>query len=1230
MNLLFSNTMRGNILYILIFISFGFAGSILHQHDKHAEAKHEMMEKEEEEGGIPLQDRMDLAWQQEKEMTMDPKTGDVPRERLYSAWLYMKSRQQGFGKAAIPNVEWEERGPNNQGGRTRAILVDLSDPTGKTVWAGSVGGGLWKTTDITAASPSWTVINDFFQNLAITSIAQDPVNKSILYFGTGEGNGNSDAIRGMGIWKSTDGGANWSQLAATNNSTYTYCNKVFVSGADTVFVCNLNGLYRSVNGGGSFTKVLGSGIASAGGNVCYDIEMTSGGTLYATTSSGSAGTGTIHKSYNKGTTWTTPLTVTSVSKREIELAIADNDTNTIWGLVENSSTITAVIKSTNAGGSFAATTAYPADADGGISSTDFSRGQAWYDLSIAVDPNNSSVCYVGGVDLFKTANGGTSWTQVAHWTGSYGFPYVHADQHIALYSPGSSNIIYFGCDGGIFRSPNATSSTPTMESKGTNYNTAQFYGCAIHPTAGTIHFLAGAQDNGSHRFTTAGINPTVQVTGGDGALCHIDQNQPQYQFTSYVYNSYYTSTNSGASFSSGLSVANTGRFINPTDYDDVNNKLYAAHNSNTYLRWDNPQSGTTYTTVTVSLFNNTQSSAVKVSPTVRQRVYFGTSGGRILRVDSAHTSSPVVTYINNGSAMPSAYISCVEVDSLNENHILACYSNYGVTSIWETQNGGSSWTAIEGNLPDMPVRWILLNPSNSSQALIATELGVWSTDLINGTSTSWQPSNSGLANVRTDMLQTRGSDKMVIAATHGRGLFSSDVFMDPAVNFTANKQVAYINKAIQFTNASVKATSYFWDFGDGTNSSDKNPLKSYSTPGVYSITLSINSGGASLTRSGYITVLPYRGVPYTPSQGGDFETNASDFAPETVSGTAFERGTSAITAKSGTKSGSYAWVTGLTASAYADNSDARLYTPSFNFTAAGTYTLKFWAKNAFEISYDGYRVEYSVDGGDTWTPLGTTVVTNWYDYANTSTGRPFPQNQAFFNATKSAYAQLSYNVSALAGNNRVCFRFNFRADGSTTAAGLAIDDFEIAGPTNNPLPVSLLSFTGKRADKDNVQLSWSTGSEKNSKGFELQRKMNWTDAYETVAWVDSKGNSSSVQQYLRTDANASRFNSFYRLKQVDGDGSFSYSKEITVAGYAEPAEKLVSRIVPALNGQGFIIRSSAQEPITLQVMNSSGQLLQSIRVSHQQEVDMSGLAAGIYYFRFTSGSAVQTEKVFVR
>lgn len=1188
---------------------------------------------------VPKRDRMDLAWQQELEMTKDPKLGYAPRERLFEAFAYKQKLLSSLGKAAIPNTNWTERGPKNCGGRTRSILIDLNDATRKTIWAGSVAGGLWKTTDITATNPTWVTQNEFFDNMAITAIAQAPNNPLVMYFGTGEGNGNIDAVRGLGLWKSINGGINWTRLTSTSTSTFHYCQKILAIGSgDTVIVATKSGMMRSVNGGNTFSSVLSNGVAGAQGSEAEDIERAANGTLYASMSSSGANTGTIHKSFNNGTTWSNPLTINGgINKREIELALAENDTNTIWGLVETGSIVRAIIKSTNAGVSFDTTVAYPNDADPGIPDNDFSRTQAWYDLSIAVDPNNSNVCFVGAVDLFKTSNGGNSWQQVSHWYGGFSYQEVHADQHLALFQPGNSSVIYFGNDGGIYRSGNATATIPTITSKETNYNTTQFYAADINPTAGSNNFLAGAQDNGSHRFTAAGINNTTEVTGGDGMFCHIDQNEPSYQFTSYVYNNYYRSTNGGSSFSnSGLSFGNTGRFINPTDYDDSLNIFYAAHDAGKYLRWSNPQTGSTNTTVTVTAFNSSQVSIVKASPNIMGRAYFGTGGGRLVRVDAANTASGTVAgiHINASVAgMPTTYLSCIEIEQGNDDHIIITYSSYGVSSVWETQNGGINWTNIEGNLPDMPIRWALMNIDKPHQVLLATELGVWSTDSVMGTSTNWQPSNSGLSNTRIDMLKLRKSDRFVVAATHGRGLYTSDVFAasNPSynVNFIADKTVTYPNVQVQFTSTSLGAVSYLWDFGDGTTSTLASPTKTYTTSGWYNVTLTLNGGSRYLTKDNFIAVLPYRGVPYNASSGGSFDVNPNDFAPVNVSGTPFERGSSTITAKSGTNSGTNAWVTGLTTN-YIDNSEAYLQSPNFNCTAAGTYTVRFYAKHKVEATWDGFRMEYSTNNGTTWLPLGTTTASGWYNYANPNADRPFPQGQAYFSSgtTMANFALYSFATTLFATQSSVCFRIAFKSDVSSTDAGISIDDFELLGPANSALPVMLSALKATRTNKHQAKVTWKTTNEKNNKGFYVLRKQSADNTWVEVGFVKGAGNSQNLNQYQYTDNTVGTTEATYMLKQVDFNGTETLSNHVIVPPFASADLDNLVYITPSLIAQQFTLKNVAQQPLQIWIYDNSGRLIKQVYTEpNQTTLNLSDLQQGIYYLQITTQGKQQIIKL---
>ena len=565
-------------------------------------------------------------------------------------------------------------------------------------------------------------------------------------------------------------------------------------------------------------------------------------------------------------------------------------------------------------------------------------------------------------------------------------------------------------------------------------------------------------------------------------------------------------------------------------------------------------------------------------------------------------------------------VSCIELENADANHVLVTFSNYGVSSVWETTDGGTSWTAVEGNLPDMPVRGALFNPNDSSQVLLATELGVWSTDNLNGSSTVWAASNLGLANVRVDMLQYRSSDNLVIAATHGRGVYSSDIFPTGHEEFDADKIRSYTGKAIQFTDASYKATSWSWTFGDGATSTLQNPSHSYASPGWYNVSLSINSGASSKTRNNYILILPNRGTPYLAANGGNFDVNPDDFGADTIYGSQWQRGSSAITGKQGTYSGSYAWVTDLTGSSYYNKSETYLYTPNFKMLTSGTYTIKFRSRFRTESDYDGFRVEYSLNKGDSWQVLGSTGG-SWYNTANTSALTAFPINEPYFSGNySSAFNLYSYDMSSLAGNANVAFRFAFKADYTVQYPGVAIDNFEITGAINL-LAADILSFGAKRNNTD-VLVDWRSEREVDLDKYVLQR------ADKLLSFEDITSIKAGDNRYNYRDINAPSEALYYRLKMIDRDGAVNYSNVLFVDAiqnlelspltlYPNPAKDVLY-----ISVQG----STLNKPATIDIFSTNGKQFAHFNWSTypaKHLLDISTYPKGAYLLVLTQGSKRQ-------
>ncbi|MCC5945213.1 MAG: T9SS type A sorting domain-containing protein [Bernardetiaceae bacterium] len=1013
--------------------------------DAHEYTKRPKKTPEEWKKLLDKQDRPDLAAEQRFFEIVNPDLGYIPKDDFINALRETQLRLTPDLKTAIAGLDWNERGPDNVGGRTRAIMFDPNDATNKKVWAGGVSGGLWYTNDITNADSSWYNIDDFWNVLAIGSIAYDPSNTNTFYVGTGEGFFNADAVRGAGIWKTTDGGATWAQLPSTDNVNFHYVQKIVVTATGDVIAATRSGIRRSTDGGANWTLVLG-------GNG-QDLETAANGDIYASVRNPS---GTIHKSTDNGITWTDISPPTGTAQR-IELATAPSNANVVYAISANGGNIGYFKKTTNGGTTWTdITIPMYLNQSCAISATDdFARGQAWFDLILGVKPTDENIIVAGAIDLYRSTDGGTTWgtgQPISYWTGGCGKPYVHADQHAMVFRPGSPNEMIFGHDGGVSYSANVAdaTATPAFTTRVKGYNVTQFYACAVRNEVDNNYFLAGSQDNGTQRFNGpgTGIVSTTMATGGDGGFCFIDQDDPTYQLTSYIFNYWRRSTNAGATFNN-ISASNTGRFINPADYDNDTDILYAAGDANRIFRVAGVSATLDIQTINVTI-GNRMAASITASPYTDNRIFVGTDNGRIFRIDNAHTATPTSTEIDPSTTLPNGYIRCIAIGE-DDNHLMITYSNYGVNSVWETQDGGNNWVSKEGNLPNLPINWALYNPENYNQVILATETGIWSTNDVSIASPNWQPSSIGLANVRCSMLKYRQADKMVVVATHGRGLFTSDVFRTPVASFTANPRITYIDKNITFTDVSVQATTWNWNFGAGATPATATGAGphtvAYSTAGLKTISLTINSGLAgedTQVQTDYIHVLPDRTTTYNIDDGGNFEINTLDFASQSLAGTPFERGNSAIAGKNGTTSGANAWVTGITNPTYVNNSESYLLTPNFDFAGAGTYTLEFELNSDLETNWDGMIVEYTLNKGDTWTQLGAAVAPpDWYNGSKSAGTSGFPNATPMFTNNTGGYQTRTFDVSAFEGEDDVAFRFHFRSDNTITWAGIAIDDFRI-------------------------------------------------------------------------------------------------------------------------------------------------------------------------------------------
>ncbi len=762
------------------------------------------IEKNNEEADDP-----DGAALQEFFKTVDPQLGYVPVERLKTAYkktVEAETARQN-NRDYEPVIEWESTGAN-MGGRTRAVMFDPNDPTHKKVWAGGVTGGLWYNDDITSATSEWVPVGDFWSNIAISCITYDPNNPMIMYVGTGEAQTARVIYRkssgvGAGIFKTIDGGESWTLMDSTTGFAYVTDIAVKDENGTSVIYAGVasgtyegvnhqsqpsDGLYRSTDGGLTWTQVL-PGIPNTFGDhyAVADIEIASNGRIFVGTTenlnllggatilysdSGTPGSWTIYDHYNgvisSDVTYNIPArTIISSAPSDPDVVYAQFAAGYTNGFVYYRGRYMA--KSTDGGVTWS-TINKPAD--------DWAT-LAWHAFALKVSPADPNLLFTGGLDLWRSANGGSSWNHVSDWSLMYsggGDEYVHADQHRIAFQPGNPNTAIFCSDGGVFLTQTADRWQPVFMERNRGYNTLQFYSCALKPTPGSQQFIGGLQDNGTLKYTGDPLDLNDMIDGGDGAFCFWDNNQASVYITSVYYNQYTAYSNGSAvSFFGG----NSGTFISPADYDYNNNTLFSnavgffGNNPNRLLRVKNIPFNPSEQLVNIGTSTTVPFSAVtysRFSPAGTTTLFVGTVSGRLFKVEHAE-STPLATEIGSPD-FPEANISCIALGP-SEDTLLVTFSNYGVSSVWQSYDGGESWQEKEANLPDMPVRWALYHPQNTGQALLATEIGVWATNTLKEEETQWAPAVDGMANVRVDMLKIQSGTNRVLAATHGRGLFTA-------------------------------------------------------------------------------------------------------------------------------------------------------------------------------------------------------------------------------------------------------------------------------------------------------------------------------------------------------------------------------------------------------------------------------------------------------------------------
>lgn len=712
---------------------------------------------------------------------------------------------------------WTNRGPGNIGGRTRALAIDRNDE--KTIFAGGVSGGLWRSTD---QGQNWEKITNRRSSPSITAIVQDPRENRghIWYYASGERFGNSASAGGAfytgdGLFKSTNNGLTWRPMRNANDNrldtitSFDIINSLAVLPRNgDLYAATFNGLFRLKWGlGDDIKEVLPSGFDSQ-----TEVMITPRGKVYATVDIFGAENAGFYVSHDGDEFINISPEGLVPSYGRTVMAYDPSDENRVYFFSHNEADF-----------SEAFLWRYQADAEtpeeqwvdlsdnlpdnigGPVGNLNLQGG---YNMIIKVHPDNPDLILLGGTNLYRSTTGFTTPTGPETWIGGYDtandisiYPNQHPDQHNLIFLPSDPNRVIASHDGGVSLTDDITDPERVdWMSLNNLYLTTQPYAVSYDPSGNSNDVMAGFQDNSTWYTDSEDIDqPWVDQFGGDGSFNAIaDGGRTRYVSAQggVVYRLNINEAGEEVSFTRVQPAGASGfRFIAPFVLDPVNDNIMYMPAGNTMWRNNDldgiPLFSNAPTPVNWSKLTQTATdddsdiTAMDVSKfPVANRLYYGTSSGRIFRMDNANIDDQEPIEISAGKGLPPGNVNHIYVDPKNPDRVFVVFSNYGIPSIVVTWNGGKNWNNVSGNLEENvdgsgngpSVRWFAMNGNNDGY-FAGTSTGLYFTDRLQGRNTYWyrepQIGNGVVTQVRTR------SDGFAVAGVHGNGVYSADFAVRP-------------------------------------------------------------------------------------------------------------------------------------------------------------------------------------------------------------------------------------------------------------------------------------------------------------------------------------------------------------------------------------------------------------------------------------------------------------------
>ncbi len=1003
-------------------------------------------------------------WENYMEARLYP-SGD--RSVMINGWndylngFYSNAKSPANETKAAQATSWSIIGPTttipSSGGAGRLNFIHFDPTNSATVYVGSPAGGLWKST---TGGNSWTTNTDNLAVIGCSDLEINPNNTQIMYLATGDGEAGD--TYSIGVLKSTNGGTSWNPTGlnwlVTSGRTIS---KLLINpqNPNTLFAATSIGLYRTLNAGSTWTQ-----IATASGNL-KDIEYKPGDTTTLYTCS----TTLFYKSINGGTSFaslssSTGLPVSTAVAR-LAIGVTANDPTYVYVVAAIAGTGSAndygfqgLYLSTNSGGTFTSKSTTP-NLLGYNSNGGDQGGQGWYTLSIAVSPTNKAEVLVGGVNIWRSTSSGASWSLNAQWTGS-GAPYVHADIHALEYLPGSGTTCFAGCDGGFFKTTNNGTAWSDLSN---GLQISEAYKIGLSATNSNL-LLAGLQDNGTIR--NSGTTSWTRPLGGDGMECLVDWSNENIQYGELYYGDINKTTTGGNLNTNIVSTGGTG--VNSTG-DWVTPFIEAPSNAATLFVgkdqvYKSTNSGTNWTTVgsvtggtgSIIALANAASNINYIYAAKTDKFYVSTNG-------TSFTDRTV------GLPVANAAITYIAVHPTDPNRVWVTFSGYSsANKVWYSADAGVTWTNYSTGLPNLPANCIVYQNGSANEILyIGTDVGVYVRD---NTASSWSSYFVGLPNVIVRELEIQYTVSKLRAATFGRGIWQTDLYVSatalPAADFSANRtnicegnNIAYAD----LTNGTPIAWSWSFPGGTPSTSTSQNPIVTYNTAGTYNAQLIVTNanGKDTMLKTGYIVVsgpiaLPlvegYQGVTFAPTGWAINNPDGDITWAQTATAGGFGTSTSSVLFDNYSPPNT-------TAGTIDD-----MITPKYTFTGLSTAKLK------FDVAYcrlnntlwDSLIILASTDCGSTWSRVyakGGTGLATAPDKSGSGIFVPSAAQWRTDSVNLAAYigqADVMFNFQSISGWGQALYLDNINIYGSGVPASVIIS--ETTG-SNTACSGSLVTFT---------------------------------------------------------------------------------------------------------------------------------------------------------------------------